>query len=405
MLETVYANRAVASSVEAVGFRNRLKAGFFAVVPLEVLSAPDLSPAAKTVWAVLSRFQGTNGASWPKISTIAAYGGLSISGTKKAIRELKAKGFLIHSCGERNMFILQVPIRTTEDFCRRIGHPELIAEVKSGPQSAEPRARKAGKTYPEANKKSAEHSQINAEQDGKNGAGIQTDTGGCPGVYLQGAQAGTKEYPGVHHQGAQTGPRDEASAQTRTAKAEPEEKYLRDLREEIFEDNKEEKGEKSLKSLAPNGEESKTEENFQLGEEEKVGLETKSPSADPDTSKTKASEGNPPAVLVDSSLSAGTPASSSVTEGIILDPETGKATNYADLPPWARSLLAGLLHLRSERDRLVALLSEARGAEKVMIQARIRDIEEELAYSEERLRALLAEEAGQTAGAAEPLVT
>ena len=439
MLEVAYANETGLSSVEAVGFRNRLRAGYFAIVPLEVLSASSLSPAAKIVWGVLSRFQGTNGASWPKISTIAAHAGLSLSGTKKAIKELKDKGFLVHSYGERNTFVLQVPIRTIEDFCQRIGHPELIAEVKAGAQSLGPRARKGeNKARLETVKTNAaawqdldaipvsdelrrkyanghaedaiwngflaEHSQTNSDQDKENGAGTEMGTGGYPGGYRHGAQVGTEEYPGVYHQGTQMGPRDEASAQIGSAKAESEDMVLRYI-EESLEDKTEDKAEKSLKDLAPNEEESKSEENFQLGEEEKFGLEPKTPSADPDTLEGKASEGNPPAVLVDSSPSAGDPSQSTSTGGFVLDPNTGRVANYADLPPWARQMVAGLLNLRRERENLMNLLPGARGAEMVMIRARIQELEEEIAYNETRLSELLSQETGQTADAAEALVT
>jgi hypothetical protein len=386
-----------------------------------VLSAPDLSPAAKVVYGVLSRFQGANGASWPKLSTIAAHAGLSLSGTKKAIKELKSKGYLTHSYGDRNVFVLQIPIRTLEAFCQRIGHPELAEQVRTGSQGPSPRTRKAEtKAYPEAGNKAsvaaiddldsltmsdelrrkyanwhvedaiwngflAAHSQTNSDQDGKNGAGTQIGTG---------------EYPLGYHQGTQIGTEDKASAQTRSATAEPEDMYLREVSEDSLEDKGEEKNENSLKSLAPNEEKSKSEQNFQLGGEEKVGLEPKSLSAEPEVSE-ETSKNKPPVSSNGPSPSARHPAPSSPNEDLVFDPETGRCQNYANLPAWARHMVAGLLNLRRERDNLLNLLPGARGAEMVMLRARIQELEQEIDYNETRLRELLSQEAGQTADARE----
>jgi hypothetical protein len=88
-----------------------------------------------------------------------------------------------------------------------------------------------------------------------------------------------------------------------------------------------------------------------------------------------------------------------------LDPKTGRIENYAQLPPWARHMVAGLLNLRRERENLMNLLPGARGAEMVMLRARIREIEEEINYNEARLSELLAQEAGQASVAGEAVVT
>jgi hypothetical protein len=68
-------------------------------------------------------------------------------------------------------------------------------------------------------------------------------------------------------------------------------------------------------------------------------------------------------------------------------------------------MVAGLLNLRRERENLISLLPGARGAELVMIRARLQELDDEIAYNEARLAELLAQEAGQASGAAEALVT
>jgi hypothetical protein len=66
-------------------------------------------------------------------------------------------------------------------------------------------------------------------------------------------------------------------------------------------------------------------------------------------------------------------------------------------------MVAGLLNLRRERDNLMALLPGAQGAEMVMIRARIREIEEEIAYNEARLAELLAQEGQASSPAGAPV--
>jgi hypothetical protein len=67
-------------------------------------------------------------------------------------------------------------------------------------------------------------------------------------------------------------------------------------------------------------------------------------------------------------------------------------------------MVAGLLNLRRERESLLNLLPGARGAEMVMIQARIQELDDEIAYNETRLRELLSQDGAQTSGAGEAVV-
>ena len=190
----------------------------------------------------------------------------------------------------------------------------------------------------------------------------------------------------------------EGSAQTGTESAGAYNTFI----DKTYDKTYDNKAENSLKDLASKGEESKSEQNFQLGEEEKFGLETKSLSAEPEVLEEALKNELPPSSN-GSSPSAGNPLQSSQSGGPVLDPRTGKVQNYAELPAWARSLVAGLLNLRRERENLIAMLPGARGAEVVKIRARIQEIDEELAYNEARLTELLAQE-GQASNPAEALV-
>lgn len=434
MTEKVYTSEAEQSTLSAIDFKQRVRAGLFAKVPLEVLTTNQLTPAAKQVWTVLACFQGNNGACWPGLRTLAKFAGLSLSGTKHALKELQQKGFLKHKFDDRKMrhsFSLEIPVAVIEEFCQRTGTKELLTRVQSSPQPSAPtngdfRAKSQGRgeakreidlraewavwedvTPPPYLREKYERAR--GEDDFWNG--LSTVSAAQSAVQNEnqapGAQTGTGECPNEHSGvlnralgGAQMSTRVEGSAQIGTALAATYKTY----NDKTMDKTNDKKEENSLKDLASNGEESKTEDNFQLGEQEKFGLEPKTPSAEPDTSETKASEGNPPAVLVDSSLSAGTPASSSPNEGLVFDPETGRCQNYADLPPWARQMVAGLLNLRRERENLMNLLPGAQGAEMVMIRARIQELEEEIAFNEARLAELLGQEAGQPSGAGEAVV-
>jgi hypothetical protein len=382
----------------------------------------------------LACFQGNNGACWPGLRTLAAYAGLSLSATKHALKELKDKGFLEHKYDEskmRHVFCLKIPVEVTREFCQRTGIEDLVTRVESSPQPGaaasedfRPKAQGKGEAPRKIDPRAEfevfqdvtppdylreKYERARGEDDEWNGVltaptaqravqnenqapGAQTGTGECS----TGHRGVLNRAPGS----AQMSTRVEGSAQIGTAFAETHNTSM----DKTIEKTTDKRGGNLLKALDPNGEESKSEQNFQLGEEEKVGLEPKTPSAEPDVSETKAPEGDPSAVLVDSSPSAGHPAPSSPTRGFVLDPKTGRIENYAQLPPWARHMVAGLLNLRRERESLLSLLPGAQGAERVMIQARIRDIEEEMTYGEARLAELLAQETGQTAGAAEAAV-
>jgi hypothetical protein len=434
MSEEIYTREAGQSTISAISFKQRGRAGLFAKVPLEVATTRELSPAAKQVWITLACLQGDNGHSWPGLQTLARFACLSLSRTKEAIAELRGKGFLMHkydAAKRRHSFVLQIPTRAIEECSKRTGLDGLLAQVQSAPQPSaptredfRPKAQGQGNarrevdpraefevfqdvTPPEYLRKKYERAR--GEDDEWNG--LSTVSAAQSAVQNENQAAGTESrtgeaetsYWGVRNPvlgSTETRTPVEGSAQTGTAKAGAYKTFI----DKTLENTSDKNGENLLKSPAPNGQESKSEENFQLGEEEKVGLEPKSSSAEPDVSETKASEGNPPAVLVDSSLSAGNPAPSTSNRSLIVDPETGRVTNYANLPPWARHMVAGLLNLRRERESLLGLLPGARGAELVMLRARIQELEEEIAYNETRLSALLSQDGAQTSGAAEAAV-
>jgi hypothetical protein len=424
MTEEIYTREAGQSTASAVSFKQRVRAGLFAKVPLEVATTEKLSPAAKQIWITLACLQGDNGRSWPGLQTLAKYAGLSLSGTKKALKELRAKGFLKHRYDnrkKRHVFSLAIPADVVREFCERTGAEDLLARTQTSPspcaasggsrpkaqREIDPRAEWEAwndvglpdylrKKYENVRAEDAEWNGFltkptaqSADQDDKEGHGTQMGTGEYPNGY--GA------VPKRVLESTQTGTPVEGSAQTGTASAGAYKTFIDKTLDKTFY----KKGENSLKDLASNGEESKSKQNFQLGEEEKVGLEPKSSSAEPETFEETSKNELPSSSKETISPSAGDPVPSTPFRGLVVDPKTGRVENYANLPPWARYLVAGLSNLRREREILLKLLSEAQGAEKVMIQARLREMEAEIADAEARLAEILAEAAGQTSGSAE----
>jgi hypothetical protein len=435
MTEQEYIQEPGESSLSTIGFRQRVRAGLFAKVPLEIATTKQLSPGAKQIWITLACLQGDNGKSWPGLRTLARFAGLSLSRTKEALSELKKKGFLEHKYDEakkRHSFSLKIPVQATEELSKRTGLDGLLAQVQSAPAPSaaasgapRPKGRLQGEARREIDPRAEfevfqdvtppdylreKYERARGEDDFWNG--LSTVSAAQSAVQNENQAASTDPRTG-EAETSYWGVRElvlgstkvrtpvEGSAQTGTAKAGAYKTFI----DKTFYKTSDKKAENLLKSLAPNGEESKSEENFQLGEEEKVGLEPKFSSAEPDVLKLKASEGDPSAPSVNLSPSAGHPSPSSTTEGFVLDPKTGRIEDYAQLPPWARHMVAGLLNLRRERNNLIALLPGARGAELVMIRARIQELDEEITYNEARLRELLSQETGQTAGAAEAAVT
>jgi hypothetical protein len=434
MTQGLYTSEVDQSTLSAISFKQRVRAGLFAQVPLEVATTKELSPAAKQIWITLACLQGSNGSSWPDLRTLARFAGLSLTRTKEAICELKEKGFLIHkydATKRRHSFALQIPTRAIEEYSKRAGLVGILARVQSAalPSAAASESfRSKGRLQGEARREIDPRAEFEVFQDvtlpdylrekyekargeDDDWNGLLTAPTAQSAVQNENQAASTNPRPG-EYESSTGGVRNldrgrpnsrtpvEGSAQTGSALAGAY-NTLDNTVDKTFYDNK---GKNSLKALAPNGEESKSEQNFQLGEEEKVGLEAKSWSAEPDVLKLKASEADPSAPSVNLSPSAGHPAPSTSTGGLVLDTKTGRCQNYANLPPWARHLVAGLLNLRRERENLMNLLPGAQGAEMVMIRARIQELEEEIAFNEARLAELLGQEAGQPSGAGEAVV-
>jgi hypothetical protein len=435
MTEKVYTSEAEQSTLSAIDFKQRVRAGLFAKVPLEVLTTNQLTPAAKQVWTVLACFQGNNGACWPGLRTLAKFAGLSLSGTKHALKELQQKGFLKHKFDDRKMrhsFSLEIPVAVIEEFCQRTGTKELLTRVQSSPQPSAPtngdfRAKSQGRgeakreidlraewavwedvTPPPYLREKYERAR--GEDDFWNG--LSTVSAAQSAVQNEnqapGAQTGTGECPNEHSGvlnralgGAQMSTRVEGSAQTGTAFAETHNTYM----DKTIEKTTDKKEENSLKDLAPNEEESKSKPNFQLGQEEKSRLETKNSSAESEILE-QTSKAELPSSSNGSSLpSAGfSQAKGSYSEGLNLDPKAIPGAVYAKLPVWARFALSGLSDLRRELAELEAALGEAQGDERVRIEARIQEIAEEIAFNEARLAELLTQGTGQPSGPAEAAV-
>jgi hypothetical protein len=190
--------------------------------------------------------------------------------------------------------------------------------------------------------------------------------------------------------------------QSRTASADT---YNTCIDKTLLEKTSYKKEENSLKDLAPNEEESKSKQNFQLGQEEKSRLGTENSSAESkvleDDSKTKFTSPSNSSSLPSAGFSQ---AKGSYTGGFKLDPKAIPGAVYAKLPVWARFTLSGLSDLRRELAGLEAALGKAQGDERVRIEARIQEIAEEIAFNEARLAELLTQGTGQPSGPAEAAV-
>jgi len=436
MTEEIYTNGAGQSTLSAIDFKRRIRAGLFAKVPLEIATTRQLSPAAKEVWITLACLQGDNGNAWPGIRTLACFAGLSLSRTKEALSELKKKGFLEHKYDEsrrRHSFALQIPIQATEELSKRAGFGKILSRVQASPapsaaasEDFRPKAQRQGEARREVDPRAEweawndvslpdylreKYEKARGEDDVWNG--LSTVSTAQSAVQNENQAASTDSRPGEYENSTggvrildlgstNSRPRVEASVQSRTASADT---YNTCIYKTLDKNTSDKKGENSLTDLAPNEEESKSKPNFQLGQEEKSRLETKNSSAESEGLEEALKTKLPLSSKGTSSPGAGDPSQSTSTGGFVLDPNTGRVENYASLPPWARHMVAGLLNLRRERENLISLLPGARGAELVMLRARIQELDDEIAYNETRLRELLSQDGAQTSGAGEAVVT
>jgi DNA-binding MarR family transcriptional regulator len=422
MTEKVYAGEACQSTASVTGFNQRIRAGLFAKVPLEIATTRQLSPAAKQVWITLACLQGDNDNAWPGIRTLACFAGLSLSRTKEALSELKKKGFLEHKYDEsrrRHSFALQIPIQATEELSKRAGFGKILSRVQASPA---PSAAAVGSSRPKAQRQGEARREVDprAEWEAWNDVtppdylrekyekarGEDSEWDSLPTVSAaQSADQNDNQAPGTEIRPGEvensTGggrildlgrpnsrPRVEASVQSRTASADTYNTCI----DKTLEKTSYKKEENSLKDLAPNEEESKSKQNFQLGQEEKSRLGTENSSAESkvleDDSKNKFTSPSNSSSLPSAGFSQ---AKGSYFGGLELDPKAIPGAVYARLPVWARFTLSGLSDLRRELAGLEAALRAARGEEKAGIEARIKEIKEEISYSEAGLAQVLAE--------------
>ena len=66
-------------------------------IPLVILTANDLSPAAKLLWALLAKYAGENGSAYPKQRKLAEDMGVNIKTLRKRLEELTSKGYIVQS--------------------------------------------------------------------------------------------------------------------------------------------------------------------------------------------------------------------------------------------------------------------------------------------------------------------